>query len=175
MPYRRNTYDLVVDSGFQPFSMQEMLTPFMMYKDAYDKTEEAYTQLSSEADKFKYLSETLPEGSKSRQLYEGYANELNQQAQDLAANGLSMSNRRALTNLKRRYQGEIGRLISADAAMQEEKKLRRANKDTSMLYAQDNLSVDDFLDGATPNLYGISGEDLRKEAAQYAQAASSRI
>lgn len=175
MPYRRNTYDLVIDSSFQPFSLQEMMTPFLMYKDAYEKDEAAFTDLSEKADKFKYLSETLPEGSKARQLYEGYANELSQQAADLAQNGLSMNNRRALTNLKRRYSGEIGRLDLADQALQEEKKLRRANKDTSMLYANDNLSIDQFLDGQTPNLYSVSGEDLRKEAAQYAQAASSRI
>ena len=72
--YRRNNYDFVIDSSFQPFSMQEMLTPFMMYKDAYEKSEAAFEDLTSKADKFKYLSETLPEGSKSRQLYEGYAN-----------------------------------------------------------------------------------------------------
>jgi hypothetical protein len=177
MPYRRNNYSFVIDSSYEPMSMQEMLTPFMMYKDAYEKSEEAYNELSSQSDKFKYLSETLPEGSKARQLYEGYANELSSQAQDLARNGLSMGNRRALTNLRRRYQGEIGRLVSADAAMQEEKKLRRTMnaKDSSMLYATDNLNIDDFLDGANPNLYGVSGEDLRKEAAQYAAASSSRI
>ena len=177
MPYRRNNFSLIIEPSYAPMSMQEMLTPFMMYKDAYEKSEEAYNELSSQSDKFKYLSETLPEGSKARQLYEGYANELNSQAQDLARNGLSMGNRRALTNLRRRYQGEIGRLVSADAAMQEEKKLRRTMnaKDSSMLYATDNMSIDDFLDGATPNLYSVSGDELRKEGAQYAQAASSRI
>ena len=176
---RYNNYSLVVGgSNFNPYqSLQEMLVPFTAYKDAYEKSEAAFEDLSDKSNKFKYLSETLPEGSKARQLYEGYANELDKQAQDLAKNGLSMGNRRALTNLKRRYQGEIGRLVDADAAMQEEKKLRRTMnaKDSSMLYATDNMSIDDFLDGNTPNLYSISGEDLRKEAAQYAQAASSRI
>lgn len=177
MPYRRNTYDFVVDSNFTPFTMQEMLVPFTAYKDAYEKSEEAFIDLSDKANKFKYLSETLPEGSKARQLYEGYANELNVQANDLAKNGLSMGNRRALTNLKKRYQGEIGRLVDADAAMQEEKKLRRTMnaKDSSMLYAQDNLSVDDFLDGATPNLYNISGTELYTRGAAAGKAASSRV
>ena len=175
--YRRNDYSFVIDSSFQPFSMQEMLTPFMMYKDAYEKSEAAFEDLTSKADKFKYLSESLPEGSKSRQLYESYANELNKQAKDLATNGLSMNNRRALTSLKRRYQGEIGRLMDADTAMQEERKLRRTMnaKDSSMLYAQDNLSIDDFLDGATPNLYNISGTELYSRGAQAGKTASSRV
>ena len=177
MPYRRNNYSFVVDSNFSPFSMQEMLAPLAMYKDAYEKSEEAYTDLTDKADKFKYLSETLPEGSQARRIYEGYANELSKQATDLAQNGLSMGNRRALTNLKRRYQGEIGRLINADEAMQEEKKLRRTMnaKDSSMLYAMDNLAIDDFLDGNTPNLYNISGTELYTRGAAAGKSASARV
>lgn len=177
MPYRRNNYSFVVDSSFQPFSFQEMAAPLMMYKDAYEKQEADYLALTEQSDKFKYLSETLPEGSRARQLYEGYANELDKQANDLAKHGLNMGNRRALTNLKRRYQGEIGRLVTADAAMQEERKLRRQMnaKDSSMLYAQDNLSIDDFMDGATPNLYNISGTELYSRGAAAGKAASSRI
>ena len=175
--YRRNNYDFVIDSSFQPFSMQELLTPYMSYKENYEKTEAAYEDLADKSDKFRYLSETLPEGSKARQVYEGYANELAKQANDLATNGLSMGNRRALTSLKRRYQGEIGRLDLADAAMQEERKLRRQMnaKDSSMLYATDNLSIDDFLDGNNPNLYNISGTELYGRGAAAGKAASMRV
>ena len=134
-------YSYVVDSTFQPFNMQEMLVPFSAYKDAFEKSEEQYDTLSQGADKFKYLSDTLPEGSKARQIYEGYANDLRAQAEDLAHNGLTMGNRRALTSLKRRYQGEMGRILQADEAMREEKKLRQSlgAQDTSLLYANDNL------------------------------------
>lgn len=177
MPRGYSNYSYVIDSSFRPFEMQELLTPMMMYKDAYEQSENAYNDLTSKADQFKYLSETLPEGSKGRQIYEGYANELNAQAADLAKNGLSMGNRRALTNLKRRYQGEIGRLAIADAAMQEERKLRRTMnaKDSSMLYATDNMSIDDFLDGNTPNLYNISGTELYGRGAAAGKAASMRV
>ena len=147
------------------------------YKDAYEKAEESYIDLTDKSDKFKYLSETLPEGSKARQIYEGYANELSKQADDLAKHGLNMGNRKALTGLKKRYQGEIGRLVDADIAMQEEKKLRRTMnaKDSSMLYATDNMSIDDFLDGSTPNLYNISGTELYTRGAAAGKAASSRV
>lgn len=170
-------YQFVVDSSFQPFSMQEMLVPFTAYKDAYEKSEEQYDTLSQNADKFKYLSDTLPEGSKARQIYEGYANDLRTQAEDLAHNGLTMGNRRALTSLKRRYQGEIGRLLQADEAMREEKKLRRSlnAQDHSMLYADDNLNIDNFLDGNTPNLYSVSGNELYARGAEAGKAASSRM
>jgi hypothetical protein len=176
MAYRGGNYSFVVDSTFQPFTMQEMLAPLAMYKDVYEKSEEAYTDLTDKADKFKYLSETLPEGSRARQIYEGYANELNSQAEDLANNGLNMGNRRALTNLKRRYQGEIGRLVEADTALKQEQALRRqmSAKDPSMLWAADNLTIDNYLDGNTPNLYGISGTELYTKAAAASQAASKR-
>ena len=34
-------YSFVIDSSFKPFSMQEMLVPFQMYKDTFEKTEDA--------------------------------------------------------------------------------------------------------------------------------------
>ena len=170
-------YSFVVSPSFNPFSMQEMLVPFSAYKNAFEKSEEQYDTLSQGADKFKYLSETLPEGSKARQIYEGYANDLRAQAEDLAHNGLTMGNRRALTSLKRRYQGEMGRILQADEAMREEKKLRQSlgAQDTSLLYANDNLNIDDFLDGKNPNLYRISGNELYTRGAAAGKAASSRI
>lgn len=170
-------YGFVIDSSFKPFSMQEMLVPFQMYKDAFEKTEDAYMDLSQKADTFKYLSETLPEDSKARQIYEGYANGLAEQAEDLAQNGLSMANRRALTSYKRRYQGEIGRLNKADEALQEERKRRLAlsSNDSSTLYANDNISIDDFLDNNKPNLYSVSGNDLYKRGLEIGASGSSRM
>lgn len=169
-------YDFVVNSHFNPFSLQEMLTPFAAYKEEFDKTEEAYDKLA-DANNFEYLSKTLPEGSKAREIYEGYANDLNAQAQDFAQNGLTMGNRGALTTLKRRYKGEIGRLIKADEAMKEEKKLRQTlnAQDSSRLYAEDNLSIDNFLDGSNPNLYSISGKEIYARGAAAGKAASSRV
>lgn len=170
-------YSYVIDSTFQPFSMQEMLVPFTAYKEAFEKTEEAYTDLSDKSDKFKYLSETLPEGSKARALYEGYARDLRQRAEDLAHNGLTMGNRRALTSMKRRYQGEIGRLLQADEKLKEERKLRQSlnAQDASRIYSTENLSIDDFLDDNTPNLYNVSGKELYAAGAAAGKAASSRV
>ena len=170
-------FSFVVDSSYKPFSLQEMLVPFTAYKEEFEKAENAYTDLTDKADKFKYLSETLPEGSKARQLYEGYADNLKTQAEDLAHNGLTRANRTALTSLKRRYQGEIGRVAKADEAMEAEKKLRQSlnAQDSSRLYAMDNLNVDDFLDGKNPNLYNISGNELYSRGAAAGKAASSRV
>lgn len=177
MPYRGNNYSFVIDSSFRPFSFQEMLAPLAIYKDASEKAEEAYTELKTKAGDFAYLSQTLPEGSRAREIYEGYANDLNAQAEDFAQHGLSMGNRRALTGLKQRYQGEIGRLSKADEALRKERELRRqmGAKDSSLLYAANNLNIDDFLDNNTPNLYSISGNELYTKGAAAGQAASKRV
>ena len=174
---RYNNFSYVIDSSFRPFSFQEMLAPLAIYKDASEKAEEAYTELKAKAGDFAYLSQTLPEGSKAREIYEGYANDLNAQAEDFAQHGLSMGNRRALTGLKQRYQGEIGRLSKADEALRKERELRRqmGAKDSSLLYAADNLNIDDFLDNNTPNLYSISGNELYTKGAAAGQAASKRV
>ena len=139
------------------------------------KSEEAYNELRKGADRFKYLAKNLDPDSEAAQIYNGYANDLRMQAEDLASNGLTMGNRRGLTNLKQRYRGEIGQLVDADTAMKQEQALRRTlnAKDASILYATDNLNIDQFLNGATPNLYNISGTDLYTRAVAAGKAASS--
>ena len=177
MAYRSGHYDFVIDSSFQPFSMQEMLAPLTMYKEAFEKSEEAYADLKTKADVFKDLSESLPENSKAKQIYEGYANDLNSQAEDLARNGLNMGNRRALTSLKQRYSGEIGRLDRAKTALEEAKKTRSALEASGKrrLYATNNFTIDDFLDGNTPNMYSVDPDVLYAKGAQRGKSVSSRM
>lgn len=170
-------FGFVIDSSFKPYSFQEMLAPLAMYKDLYDKTEEAYSELQQKADKFKYLADNLDPNSDAAKIYTGYAEELKSQAEDLANNGLSIGSRRALTNLRRRYQGEIGQLYDAKEALDKELELRRQMgvKDPSMLYGTDNLNIDSFLGSKRPNLYGISGNYLYTKGATLGKAVSSRM
>ena len=164
-------------SNFHPFTLQEMLIPFAAYKDAYDKAEAKYDELSEKSNAFSYLSENLPEGSKARQIYEGYANALKEQAEDFQRNGFYRGNSMGLTSLKRRYSGEIGRLVKADEALKEINKQNRVldAQDSTRLYAKDNLTIDDVLDGENYNPYVVSGKELYARGAAAASAASKRI
>lgn len=179
MPRGYGNFSYVVDSSFQPFSMQEMLTPFMAYKEAYEQNEAAYMDLTDKADKFKYLSETLPEGSQARQIYEGYANDLKAQAEDLASSGLTMGNRRALTGLKRRYQGEIGRLAEADmrrrTQIAEQQKI--ALQDPTRIFSRDaSLStIDDYLDNPDLSYKSYSGALLTQQVGQAASNLAKQL
>ena len=172
MPYNRNNYSFVIDSSFTPFSMQELLTPMLMYKDAFEKQEAAWDELNRNTDTFKYLEEYAKQNpeSEAAQIYNNYATDMHKEFSDFSQNGLSMSNRRALTNLKRRFQGD-----KASKSLEEVRKLRRANKDSSMLYAEDNLNIDQFLYDRNPNLYSISGNDLYTKGAIIGKNFSSRV
>ena len=169
-------YQYVTTAQYRPYTMQEMLTPFMMYKEEYEKSEAAYQDLQDKMDTFSYLKSVAEENpdSKAARIYQGYADEMNRQFSDFISNGLNVNNRRGLTNLKRRYKGEIGRLEQAKATLDEITKEMRA-KGSSYLWGNVNPTIDDVLDNPAYTNYGISSEDLYKRGAQFAQSASSRL
>lgn len=162
---------------YVPMSIQDLLVPLTLYKEAYEKSEAEYKDLTTKSNAFAYLSQSAPEGSKARAIYEKYANDLRVQAEDIARNGLSMSNRSALTSLGQRYSSEIGMLDMAQKAMEEHKKTwmaQRAN-DPSMLFATNTFNLDDYLFGATPNMYAVSGNELYKKGVALGASASARM
>ena len=175
---RYNNFSYVIDSSFQPFSFGEMLQPWVMYSNAAEKVEDAYLDLTDKADKFKYLAEQTEGNPRAKAIYEGYANELNRQAEDFAKNGLSISNRRALVGLKRRYQGEIGLLSQADERLRELQKQRNAlaAAGKTMLYANENPTLDDFIgEDNTFNRYAVDSADLHSIGQNLGKSISSRI
>lgn len=166
----------IIDGGYKPFSMQEMLTPFLLYKDAWDKSQEQMDKYNQGADTFKYLDETLPEGSQARGIYDNYAKDLRAAEESYNQNGLTMDNTRALLGLRRRYTGEIGRLEKASTKLDEIRKIRMTMdaQDPTMIYSKDNPTIDDVLDGKNFNQYGISGDSLYKRGLQAGAAISQR-
>ena len=166
----------VIDGGFSPFTMQEMLTPFLLYKDAWDKSQEQMDKYNQGADTFSYLDETLPEGSKARSIYDNYSKDLRNAEQSFSQNGLTADNSRALLGLRRRYTGEIGRLEKASTKLEKLRNLRMAQdaQDPTMIYTVDNPTIDDVLDDKNFNQYSISGNSLYKMGMTSGAAISQR-
>lgn len=170
-------YSFVVDSSFKPFSFSEMLQPWIMYSQAAEKVEDKYNELRQKADTFAYLADKTSNDPEAKAIYEGYANDLRTQAEDFAKNGLSIANRRALTSLKQRYQGEIGLLEEADKQLKELQKGRNAlaAAGKTMLYSNDNPKLSDFIGtGNGFNRYAIDAADLRARGQALGKAFSSR-
>lgn len=167
----------VVDSHFRPYSFEERIKPYLLYKEAYDKADAAADELRKKASKFAYLAEVTEDDAPAKAIYEGYARDLKAQADDFSKHGLTAGNSRALRNLRSRYYDEIGQLERADELLQAEKDLRKAAraKGQQMLYADNDLRISSYLGNKTPNVYGIDAEDLRKEGELYAKNVSSGV
>lgn len=165
-----------ISGGYKPLSFQELITPYMLYKDAYDKQEAKLEDLYDKASAYSDLDD-LPEDSKARKIYDNYMNSLNKANQDFAANGLTANNRGMYSDIRRRYQGEIGRLARANEKLNKISSMRMAqqSQDSSMIYSQDNLNIDDFLGNNKPNMYGISGRYLYDLGSKAGVTSSSRI
>lgn len=166
-----------IESSYKPFSFQELATPYMIYKDAYDKQETKLEELYDKASVFSDLDD-LPEDSQARKIYDNYMNSLNAANKDFAANGLTMNNRGLYSDIRKRYQGEIGKLAQAKTKADELNKLRlnQRAQDSSMIFSQDaDISIDDMLSKNKPNTYGISGKYLYDLGSRAGATSSSRI
>lgn len=166
-------YSLVLNNKFQNRSFDDLLKPLAMYTDVYNEQENAIGELETKAGIWENMANEQTDPIAYAQ-YKKYADDLQQQANALVASGLNPQTRRNVLNMKKRYASEIAPIEQAYTALQEERKLRRNNKDQSTLYADDNLSIDSFLGGRTPNLYNVSGNELYQRGAQAAERTSSR-
>lgn len=175
--YKKGNYEFVIGNSFNPMSLQERLAPLMVYKDAYEKRRTELNDIADKTAAFKYLSEELPQGSKAKQIFDNYYNDFKPQADSFSNEGLTLSNASALDSLRKRFAGEIGRLAEADKMFKKAQELRLEayNKGIPMIYAKDNLTIDDVLDGRTKSLYGISSNDLASRGAALGKAISARM
>lgn len=165
-----------IDGGYKPFTFQELVTPYMLYKDAYDKQEAKLEELYDKASVFSDLDD-LPEDSQARKIYDNYMSSLNAANKDFATNGLTMNNRGLYSDIRRRYQGEIGKLSRAKTKLDEINKMRltQSMQDPSMIYSQSNFGIDDLIGKNKPNTYGISGKYLYDLGSKAGATASSRV
>lgn len=161
MPYRGNNYSFVVDSSFRPFTFQEMLAPYAIYKEEADKTEAALDALNAKAGSLKVYMDSLPEGSRAKDTFNKYYNDLDASAKDFGKSGLSMSNKRALLDLKRRYAGEIGKIEAANTIRQAQIKEQHdiELKDPTMMFSREAKfsDIDDYLDNPNISYKSYSG------------------
>lgn len=172
-------YNYTIKNSYSPFSMQEMLTPLTIYKEAADKAKEELVAYADKTNKFKYLDRTLDPNDPARKIYDEYVSELDAQSKDFARNGLTMNNQRGILDLRNNYEGTIGQLYDARTRLDEEIAARNQAraKGIHMYYANENPTISDYLRGneKSLNTYGISHEDLRKRGLETAASASSKI
>lgn len=171
-------YSLVVNSKFQPFSFDRYLQPYQIYGQNYKEIEEQYTDLSTKAGIWDSLAnkQTDPHTYK---MYKTYANDLENQASQLASEGLNAVSRKNMLNMRARYSKEIIPIEQAynqkSKLAEEQRKLRAANP--SIMFDRDfsSISLDDLLDNPELSYTSVSGDDLYKKGKEAAISASSRM
>lgn len=91
---------------FRPFSFEEQLRPLLMYTQAHQAVEEAYSELDSQANAIGSLANEANDPV-TYQRYKDYESALRTQADVLAKNGLTPGSRQSLLDLKGRYAKNI--------------------------------------------------------------------
>lgn len=167
-------YSLILDTKFKPFSYQELVAPIQSATQAHQALEEAYGDLATKANVAEMLANEAPD-SLARSMYERYSKDLSDQADQLMRNGLSISSRKNMLDMKARYSKEITPIEVAykrrGELAAEQRKAEQANPTIRYQRYAAHTSLDDFI--KNPSLdYGksYSGALL---AQQVAAAASN--
>lgn len=155
-------YSLTINSRFKPFSYAEMLAPVQVATQAHQELESAYSELETKANIWdKLASETSD--PKAHSIYQKYADDLNEQASELAKNGLSLSSRQALLNMKNRYTKEITPIEDAFNRRKDDIKAQKEmmQKDPYHMYDRmaSTISLDEYMDN--PNLDVLSANQSK--------------
>lgn len=165
-------YSLIINSRFNPFSYQEMLAPVLMATQAHQELENQYGELSTKANIWEEMAneQTDPYAYK---MYKTYANDLENQAGQLAREGLNAASRRDMLNMRARYSKEITPIETAYKRREElAAEQRKASLSNPTMFYQRNastMSLDDFI--RNPSIdYGerYSGALLAQQVGQMA-------
>ena len=162
---------LTNNARFNPYTFDEMLKPLAMAADAYNTVQSGIEELGAKADLMKMYANEVPD-SKTANMYNSYANDLEKQASMLAKNGLTPASRQGLLNMKRRYNSEVVPIETAVARREALTKEQREAllRDPSLMFDVDysKTQLDYLLDNPNATYNPISGNELTKRAAQMA-------
>ena len=165
--------NLVVNSKFKPFSFQELLQPAVMATEAHEKRQEQYDKLMEDSSRW---GEQLDPSSQAYGMWKSFQDEITQAADSLSSQGLTINNRKALSNVRKSYGEKIKAIEEADKRMQAQAALRQQMqaKDSSIEY-KNNLNIDDFLHGKSGSNESLSGATMRAETADMASKLGQSI
>lgn len=165
-------YSLVINSKFNPFSYQDMLAPVLMATQAHQELENQYGELEAKADIWENLAneQTDPYAYK---MYKTFANDLEEKAELLAKEGLNVSSRKNMLNMRARYNKEITPIETAykrrEELAAEQRKLSASNPTMFYQRKASSMSLDDLIRNPSMD-YGerYSGALLAEQVGQMA-------
>ena len=171
-------YSLVINSQFKPFSYQEMLAPTLMATQAHQELENQYGELATKSSVWEEMAneQTDPYAYK---MYKTYANDLEEQAGQLAREGLNAASRRDMLNMRARYSKEITPIEQAYTARQKqaEEQQRALLQDPTLMLSRRaaTTSLDDYIRNPQLAYEAYSGKLITTQAASAASALAKEM
>lgn len=171
-------YSLVINSQFKPFSYQEMLAPTLMATQAHQELENQYGELATKASVWEEMAneQTDPYAYK---MYKTYANDLEEQAGQLAREGLNAASRRDTLNMRARYSKEITPIEQAYTARQKqaEEQQKALLQDPTLMLSRraSTTSLDDYIRNPQLAYESYSGKLITAQAASAASALAKEM
>ena len=171
-------YSLVIGSQFKPFSYSEMLQPVLMATQAHQELENQYGELATKASVWEEMAneQTDPYAYK---MYKTYANDLEEQAGQLAREGLNAASRRDMLNMRARYSKEITPIEQAYTARQKqaEEQQKALLQDPTLMLSRraSTTSLDDYIRNPQLAYESYSGKLITAQAASAASALAKEM
>lgn len=171
-------YSLIINSQFKPFSYSEMLQPVLMATQAHQELENQYGELATKASVWEEMAneQTDPYAYK---MYKTYANDLEEQAGQLAREGLNAASRKDMLNMRARYSKEITPIEQAYTARQKqaEQQQQALLQDPTLMLSRraSTTSLDDYIRNPQLAYESYSGKLITAQAASAASALAKEM
>lgn len=163
---------IVINSKFKPFSYAEMLQPVQMATLAHQEVENEYADLATKANVWDEMAneQTDPYAYK---MYKTYSNDLEEQAGQLAREGLTPASRQNMLRMKQRYSSDIVPIEQAYKRRQEliDEQRKLLAQDNTLMFDRNAsmLSLDDLIKNPQLTYQLYSGATLAKQVGTAAQ------
>lgn len=164
-------YSLIINSTFNPYSLQELLPIYQANAQAQYQAEDAISQLQIKADQWEKLANNAQDAD-AYNTYKAYSNKLKEAADDIMNNGVSNTSRRNLMNMRSQYASNIIPIEEAyNKRQQQAQVLWQAKLQDPTLIAQDpsELGLSYYMQNPSYTPQSYSGKLLTAQSAQAAQ------
>lgn len=172
-------------SHFKPMSFEEILKPYQIMTEEYNKREAEISALDTKAETMRQYAQQEIDAAKleGRQpasfatQYMNYANSLDKAAEDLATKGLKGTNRKTIYDLTNQYQSNvvpIENAVNTLNKLSEEQRKLGPNYLFDNNYSSGNISIQDLIDNPNMGYHAVSRDELYKKGADAAKAESVR-
>lgn len=163
---------LTIGSRFRPFSYDELIAPVIAAEQEHQRIENEYADLAVKSNVWEEMAneQTDPYAYK---MYKTYSNDLEEQAGQLAREGLTPAGRQNMLKMKQRYSSDIIPIEQAYKRRQEliDEQRKLLAQDNTLMFDRNAsmLSLDDLIRNPQLTYQSYSGATLAKQVGTAAQ------